>query len=312
MSGAWEGLLLVDKPAGPTSHDIVAGVRRATGQRRVGHAGTLDPMASGLLPLVLGRATRLVRFLPQAPKVYEGSLRLGIVTRTDDMTGEVLERHDGPLPSSGDVLRVARRLRGRLLQEPPAVSARKVGGERLYRLARRGLDVKAAPAEIEVFSFDLEPAEEPGCYRFVARVSAGTYIRALARDLGRALGCGGALSALRRTAVGPMVPDPGLALEAGVAPGPEPLRAALIPLERIPLTCPGIILDAEEAAGRFLHGRAVPPPAGSPAEGWAAVFSPSGRLLGVAELAGSRLAPRVVLPPAESGPAADRGPVARG
>jgi len=300
LTGLWEGLLLADKPAGPTSHDIVARVRKATGQRRVGHAGTLDPMASGLLPLVLGRATRLVRFLPHSPKEYVGLLRLGLTTRTDDTTGEVLARHEGPLPSAPEVLRAARGLRGRLLQEPPAVSARKVGGERLYRLSRRGLDVRAEPAEIEVLSFDLEPGESPESYGFTARVSAGTYIRALARDLGRMLGCGGALAALRRTAVGPMVPDPGLALEPDGPPRPESLRTALIPLERMPLTPPRVRLATEGEVRRFLHGGALPAPAGSPGEGAAAVLSPGGALLGIAEIEERTLAPKVVLPPLES------------
>lgn len=300
MSGSWEGLLLADKPEGPTSHDIVAHVRKATGQRRIGHAGTLDPMASGLLPLVLGRATRLVRFLPQSPKEYVGLLRLGLTTRTDDVTGEVLSRHEGPLPSPAEVLRAARSFRGRLLQEPPAVSARKVGGERLYLLSRRGLDVRAKPAEIEVLTFDLQPGEDPGTFRFVARVSPGTYIRALARDLGRALGCGGTLAALRRTAVGPMAPDPRLAPEAGGAVRAESLRAALIPLERLPLTPPAVRLEDEAEAGRFLHGGNVPAPPGAPEKGLAAVFSPAGALLGIAEIAKAVLGPKVVLPPPES------------
>jgi len=175
-----------------------------------------------------------------------------------------------------------------------------VGGERLYRLSRRGIEARAAPAEIEVLAFDLQPGEEPGTFRFVARVSAGTYIRALARDLGRALGCGGTLASLRRTAVGPMEPDPGLVLEAHGAPRPESLREALIPLERLPLTPPAVRLETEEEAGRFLHGGCVPAPPGSPGEGPAAVFSRAGTLLGIAEVAGMRLGPKVVLPPPES------------
>lgn len=295
MSEPWEGLLLVDKPAGPTSHDIVARVRKATGQSRVGHAGTLDPMASGLLPLMLGRATRLVRFLPGSPKEYVGRLRLGLTTRTDDVTGEVLTRHDGPPPPPAEVLRAALTLRGRLLQEPPAVSARKVGGERLYRLSRRGIVARAASAEVEVFAFELEPDEEPEIFRFTARVSAGTYVRALVRDLGRLLGCGGVLAALRRTAVGPMRPDPGLALDAQGPPRPEALRAALVPLERLPLAPPAVCLETGEDVRRFLHGRPVDAPAGSPVAGPAAVFGPGGRLLGIAETLAARLRPEVVL-----------------
>jgi len=297
LSDPWEGLLAVDKPAGPTSHDVVARVRRVTGQRRVGHAGTLDPMASGLLVLVLGRATRLVRFLDQSPKDYVGLLRLGLTTRTDDVTGEVLSRHAGPLPPAADVRRAASHLRGRLLQAPPAVSARKVGGQRLYRLSRRGIEVRAESAEVEVLSFDLEPGEDPATYRFAARVSSGTYIRALARDLGSLLGCGGVLAALRRTAAGPLRPDPRLALDAAEAPARDSLRAALVPLERMPLLPPTVRVESGEDARRFAHGRPVAAPPGSPAAGPATVLEPGGALLGVAEVESGRLVPRVVLPP---------------
>jgi tRNA pseudouridine55 synthase len=242
----------------------------------------------------------LVRFLPHSPKEYVGLLRLGVTTRTDDTTGEVLARHDGSLPPASEVLQAARTLLGPQLQEPPAVSARKVGGKRLYRLARRGQEVQAAPAEIEVLTFDLEPEKASGTYRFVARVSAGTYIRALARDLGRLLGCGGALAALRRTAVGPMTPDSRLTLEADEPPDSDSLREALIPLERMPLTPPTLRLAGAEEALRFLHGGIVQaPPGASAAEGAATVLSPGGNLLGIAEAEGTKLIPKVVLPPGE-------------
>jgi tRNA pseudouridine55 synthase len=294
----WEGLLLVDKPTGPTSHDVVGAVRRATGQRRVGHAGTLDPLASGLLPLVLGRATRLVRFLPGSPKRYEGTLRLGLTTRSDDVTGEVLSRYAGTLPASAEVIAAAATLRGTLLQQPPAISARKVGGQRMYRLARQGVEVRGAPVEVEVARFDLEPTESPQVYRFAARVSAGTYIRALARDLGAALGCGGVLETLRRTAIAEMTPDPRLALEEGVTPPSERLHEALIPLERMPLLPPRVRLEAAERATGFLNGGSVPAPPGTPDGELIAVLSVDGNLLGVAERRGGELHPRVVLPPA--------------
>ena len=294
----WEGLLLVDKPQGPTSHDIVDRIRKATGQRRVGHAGTLDPLASGLLPLVLGRATRLVRFLAHEPKEYRGSLRLGLTTGTDDVTGEVLSRWEAPLPRADAVLCAAARFVGRSMQIPPAVSARKVGGERMYRLARKGIAVRAEPAEVLVSRFDLEPTGRSDTFTFVAEVSAGTYIRSLARDLGADLGCGGALAALRRTAIGPMRCDERLALEPDRPADAARVAEGLMPLERMPLVLPVVRVESEDEATRFINGGALPAPAPAPAEGPAAVHGPDGRLLGVAEARDGRLLPKVVLPPA--------------
>jgi tRNA pseudouridine55 synthase len=291
LSFAWEGLLLADKPQGPTSHDIVARVRSATGQRRIGHAGTLDPMASGLLPLVLGRATRLVRFLPHSPKEYRGELRLGLTTHSDDITGEVLTRHDGPLPESAAVLRAAEGLVGKLMQVPPAVSARKVGGERSYRLARRGIAVEARAAEVEVDRFDLAPTASPELYEFEAVVSAGTYIRALVRDLGETLGCGGTLASLRRTRIGPLEPAPGLTFDR------ESLRKALIPLEGMELVPERWPLEREEDAARFLQGGAVSAGPDGPDGELFTVLAPNGLLLGIAEMKRGSLHPRVVLPP---------------
>ncbi len=289
-----DGLLLIDKPEGPTSHQVVATVRRLTGQRRIGHAGTLDPMASGLLPLVLGRATRLVRFLPHSPKVYEGRLRLGLSTSSDDTTGDVLTRHDGAPPAPDDVLRAARRFRGRFEQTPPAVSARKVGGQRMYRLARQGRPVEAPPREVEVFRLDLEPTEDALEWSFVAEVSAGTYIRAIARDLGRALGTGGALSALRRTAIGP------LSVSDAVSPpapdhGPEGLLAAVVPTDVMPLDAPVVRIDGQDAVRRFASGAEVELAEDPPRDGPCRITDGSGILLGIAEVAGRRARPKVVL-----------------
>jgi tRNA pseudouridine55 synthase len=295
-----DGLLLLDKPEGPTSHDMVARVRRATRQRRVGHAGTLDPLASGLLPLVLGRATRLVRFLPQSPKRYHGTLRLGLATATDDVTGEVIARHDGPLPAAERVIEAARAFRGHLMQRPPAFSARKVDGQRLYRLARRGVEVEAPEKPAEVSCFDLRPAERAGDFCFVAEVSAGTYIRSLARDLGRELGCGGTLVELRRVAIGPLSVEDALGPDVLETPDPTALREALIPLDRMPLTPPAVRLTGPEEARGFSAGVAVAAGIEGP-EGLCRVLAPDGRLLGIAEAGEGRLQPRVVLPPPRTG-----------
>ncbi len=293
MSRLPEGLLLVDKPEGPTSHDVVALVRRIIGQRRIGHAGTLDPMASGLLPLVLGRATRLVRFLPRSPKVYEGRIRLGVTTDTDDVTGTVLDRHAGAIPSPDAVREAAMRLVGRIAQVPPAVSARRVAGERLYRLARSGRRVEAPAVEVDVFRLDLTPGPTADEWSLVTAVSAGTYVRAIARDLGTALGCGAALAALRRLAIGPMaVADALRPDEAGAA---ARLARAVVPLEAMPIEPPPVALPDEAACERFGAGLPVPLPDGCPSTGMVRALSPASDLLGVGEARGGLLHPRVVL-----------------
>jgi len=286
-----DGLLLVDKPPGPTSHDIVARVRRLAGQRRVGHAGTLDPAASGLLPVVLGAATRLVRFLPHSPKRYEGAIRLGLTTDSDDLDGEVLRRHEGDPPTGEAVRSAAAALRGTIRQRAPDVSAKKVGGQRLYRLARRRVAVDAPVIEVEVGRFDLLPvAGEPWLWRFTVEVSAGTYIRALARDLGQAIGCGGALAELRRTAIGPI----DLERAAPLPDSPEALAARLLALEAMPLEMPTLTLADARAAVDFLHGRVVPDQRRG-ASGIRRVVGPDGRLLGIGEAEEGAVRPRVVV-----------------
>lgn len=301
---ALEGLLLLDKPVGPTSHDLVADVRRATRTRRVGHAGTLDPMASGLLPLLLGRATRLVRFLPHAPKRYEGRISLGLRTTTDDAAGEVTARHEGALPRPAEVIAAAARLRGPVLQTPPTVSAKSVGGVRAYRLARRGRPWSPKPVRVEVFRLDLLPTEDPAEWSFAAEVSAGTYLRALARDLGDLLGCGAILSQLRRTAIGPLDLAAAIPWNPGALPAPEVLESAVIPLERIPLSCARVRLSGPEQGARFLAGRELEMADDTRPAGPVAVLSAAGQLLGIGDADGRRLRPRVVL--GEAPPGDDR------
>jgi tRNA pseudouridine55 synthase len=298
---ALEGLLLLDKRVGPTSHDLVDRVRRLTGVGRVGHAGTLDPTASGLLVLLLGRATRLARFLPLAPKRYEGRIRLGIRTTTDDAAGVATSRYEGPLPDPAAVLEAASRLRGPILQIPPAVSAKSVGGVRAYELARRGRPVTPKAVPVEIFRFELEPTEEPSEWAFRAEVSPGTYLRALARDLGEMLGCGGILSALRRTAMGPFDVSRAIPWPEGDSPPPEALERAVIPLEDIPLDCPRVELPDAAAERRFLSGQPCEARGLEARPGPAAIFGPSGKLLGMGELEGGRVRPRVVLEGPPSG-----------
>jgi tRNA pseudouridine55 synthase len=191
--------LVIDKPAGPTSHGCVAAVRRAYGLKRVGHGGTLDPAVTGVLPIALGPATRLLPYL-QGDKVYRAVVQLGVRTSSDDLEGEVLERRTPPPLDTAAIEGALAGFRGEILQRPPAVSAVHVGGERAYARARRGELVELAPRPVTIHSLQLlawHPAEAQA--ELEVRCSAGTYIRSLARDLGDLLGCGGALARLRRT-----------------------------------------------------------------------------------------------------------------
>ncbi len=298
MSEGWDGLLPIDKPAGPTSHDIVAWVRASTGSRRVGHTGTLDPAATGLLLLVLGVATRLARFVPQAPKTYQGLLALGVTTTTDDLAGDVVSRHEGQLPGVEAVLAAAAVRLGRQLQVPPAFSARQVGGTRLYRLARRGVVIEAPASEIVVDRLDLTPTDIPDRFAYEMVVSAGTYVRAIVRDLGVALGCGAAVASLRRTAIGPLRVDDALTLPAEKEALREAVRARLIPIDVMPLDLPSIALSSAQDAVRFAAGGAVTTEAveGLNVASLAAVRDELGRLLGVGHKGDGCLKPRVVLP----------------
>jgi tRNA pseudouridine55 synthase len=196
------GLVVVDKEAGWTSHDVVARCRRIFGQRRVGHAGTLDPDATGVLLVGLGRATRLMRFLTALPKTYEAEVVLGTSTSTLDASGEVTGTWEMDTVSLADVRAAAAGLTGPIDQIPPMVSAVKVGGRRLHALARQGIEVERAPRPVTVYRFDVAPGLTPGVFRIEVECSSGTYIRVLAADLGTALGGGAHLRNLRRTRIG--------------------------------------------------------------------------------------------------------------
>jgi len=196
------GLAVVDKARGWTSHDVVARCRRLFGQRRIGHAGTLDPGATGVLLVALGRATRLTRFLGMLPKSYAGEVVLGATTTTLDDEGEVVERFDMPGISLDQARQAAQGLTGEIMQTPPMVSARRVAGERLYRLARQGVEVDRTARQVNVSRFDVDETGDPGVLRIRVDCSSGTYVRVLAADLGSALGGGAHLRNLRRLAVG--------------------------------------------------------------------------------------------------------------
>jgi len=275
-----EGLLLVDKPGGVTSHDVVDVVRRNLGTRKVGHAGTLDPMATGLLLIGVGRATRLLRFLGALPKTYEGTMRLGVETTTLDADGDVV-RETAVDVTEADIRNAMRALVGETLQRPPAYSAVKVGGRKLYEAAREGERLEAEPRPVRVDTFDLLSYEAPDAM-FRVICSGGTYVRVLAADVGAALGCGAHLAALRRAAIGPYsvagaVPPDG-------ATEPLPPEAAVGHLPRLDLEA-----DEAEAAS---HGRPLGPAGLSGPYG---VFGPDGRLIGVYEDDGPRARPQVIL-----------------
>ena len=275
-----EGLLLVDKPAGITSHDVVDSVRRTLATRKVGHAGTLDPMATGLLLIGVGRATRLLRFLGALAKTYEGTLRLGVETDTLDADGTVVR--ESPMEITEEQVSEAMRSRvGESLQRPPDYSAVKVGGRKLYDAARQGDRLEAKPRPIRVDAFDLLSFAPPDA-TFRVTCSGGTYVRVLASDVGTALSCGAHLTALRRTAIGPHP------VEDAVAPDdvgdPLPVHAAVGHLPRLDL-------EAEEAVAAS-HGRPLGP---AGLAGPYAVFGPDGLLIGVYEDDGPRARPRVIL-----------------
>ncbi|HEX5437561.1 MAG TPA: tRNA pseudouridine(55) synthase TruB [Gemmatimonadaceae bacterium] len=280
---ATEGVVLVDKPAGMTSHDVVAVARRALMLRRIGHAGTLDPFATGLLVLVIGRATRLVRFLDLEPKVYQATVRFGAETATDDATGAVTRT--APPPDRQAVDRALPSLTGCLMQVPPAYSAKQVGGRRAYDAARRGEPISLAPTAVTVHGWQLT-AWHGDAMEATITCSGGTYVRALARDLGRLAGSAAHLGALRRLRCGRLdVRDAAslAALQDGHAPL-HPTLSALppLPLERL----------VPEDAGRVAHGMAVA--ASQPGER-AGLVDESGALIALAERVQDRWQPRVVL-----------------
>lgn len=195
-----EGLLLVDKPAGVTSHDMVVAARRAYGERSIGHLGTLDPFATGLLIMLLGRATRLATFIDTEPKVYEATIRFGTETDTDDATGVVTR--SAPLPEAEAIREtVLSKLTGEVMQVPPAYSAKSSGGTRAYDAARQGEPLELPPAAVKVHSWAIQEQREDSL-RAIITCGGGTYIRALARDLGRATGSAAHLESLRRTRCG--------------------------------------------------------------------------------------------------------------
>ena len=243
------GLCVVDKPAGWTSHDVVARCRRLLGTRKVGHSGTLDPMATGVLVLGVGRATRLLNFLGGAAKTYEAEIRLGVETDSLDADGEVTATHDMDPPTEAQGRAAAAALTGDLLQVAPMVSAIKIDGQRLHERARRGEVVERPPRPVTVHRYDVAPTDDPMLWTATVECSAGTYVRVLAADLGAALGGGAHLTALRRTAVGPFTIDEAVALDDV---GPSILLAP----SQVGRVMPSVTVDAPTAVD-VGHGKVL-------------------------------------------------------
>jgi tRNA pseudouridine55 synthase len=246
------GILLIDKPEGVTSFEVVRRVRRRLALRKIGHLGTLDPFATGLLPLCLKEATKLVPFLMPEPKTYRAVVRLGVATDTQDLTGQVVAECRA-LPTPAEVRRAAAGFEGEIEQTPPMYSALHYQGQRLYQLARRGEVVALPPRKVLVHHLNVEEIELPRVTLTVT-CSQGTYVRTLAHDLGAALGCGGHLAALRRLQVGAFRVEDALALDAVSELSPAALAARLIPLSRC-LTGMKRVTVAPEEASLMRQGR---------------------------------------------------------
>lgn len=237
------GVLLIDKPAGLTSHDVVGRVRRLYGTRRVGHTGTLDPMATGVLVLLIGRAAKAAEYLTVHDKCYDAVLELGKTTDTEDITGEILSTC-ADIPDEYAVYTTAARYVGPYMQTPPMYSALKVGGQKLLDLARRGIEVERTAREVTVHALTVSKTEDTARYALSVHCSSGTYIRTLCADIGKDLGCGGVMAALRRTKTGEYTLADCHTLEEIEALAQSERDALLLPTESLFQSLPAINLPA--------------------------------------------------------------------
>ena len=288
------GVMVVDKPAGWTSHDVVARMRRILGERSIGHLGTLDPMATGVLPLVLGRMTRLAQFYTASEKSYEGTIRLGVATDTYDCDGD-------PVGSAQEVHVTLEEIRaagsafcGHIQQTPPPFSAKKIKGVPAYKLARRKQEVELQPVEVEVKEFTVRGLDG-SLVEFCCRVSSGTYVRSLAHELGQKLGIGAHLASLRRTAVAEFSLEESRTLEqVADAASQGRIEELLVHPRRMLPEMPSVTAD-DEAIGKIRHGRTVnlPEMSRSPL---VKVFAGQSELICIASrVAGTLFQPKVVL-----------------
>ncbi|CDM67040.1 tRNA pseudouridine(55) synthase TruB [Pyrinomonas methylaliphatogenes] len=301
-----DGILVIDKPAGWTSHDVVARARRMLGERRIGHTGTLDPFATGVLVLLVGRATRLAQFLAGAEKEYEAIVRFGYATVTGDLTGAPCEEaKECPMWDEEKIEGAIKSLRGEIEQVPPLYSAKKIGGQKLYELARRGQKVERRPLRVVIYELEalrgdgalLRRNSDGTCdLRVRVRCSAGTYVRALAEDLGRRLGIGAHLRALRRTRAGAFSLADALTLdelEAILSHGGSPLLPAEAALRELPS-----LHLTEDQTRRIRHGATISSVGEGLGEGqMVRLHDEAGRLAAIGVYARGRIQPRIVLMP---------------
>jgi tRNA pseudouridine55 synthase len=282
------GLIVIDKPVGPTSHDVIGRLRRLTGVRRIGHAGTLDPLASGVLLVCVGTTTRLVEYLVGLDKIYETTIRLGQATTTYDVEGQVTAER--PVTAmAAEIAAALDSFRGTIRQRVPPYSAVKRDGQPLYKRARRGEEFVLPQRAVVIHALDLLAYEPPLLTLRVAS-SSGVYIRSLAHDLGQALGCGGHVVALRRAAVGRFTLADAVELDALT---PDNAAARLLPPETAVAHLPQVVFDIEEEA-LLAFGRRLPAPTGTP-PGDVAAFGPDGRFLGIVAVDGNEWRPRKML-----------------
>ena len=279
-----DGVLIIDKPGGLTSHDVVQRVRKLLKTRKVGHLGTLDPMATGVLPLCIGKATRIGRFFPSSPKEYIGEIRFGFATSTYDREGEPAGPEQPLTHGRNDIENAMRALTGAFDQKPPLISAKKMGGIPSYKLARRGMALDLVPVPVEVTTFEITSFTPPlAGFRVVC--SPGTYVRSLAHDLGRELGCGAHLESLRRLRSGVFGVDRAVPLASATAGDIVPLQDLLGDFSRI-------VIESELEEIRVRHGNPI---AVELPDGMARIFNKKGEFLAVVSIENGWALPRVVL-----------------
>ena len=275
----------MDKPQGWTSMDVCAKLRGVFHEKRIGHGGTLDPMATGVLPVFVGRATRAVEFAADSEKEYIAGLRLGVITNTQDTTGEVLEERPVPVTRENVELALGR-FRGEILQVPPMYSAIKINVKKLYELARKGREVERPPRPVTIHAWEVVGQEGQRDYTLRVRCSKGTYVRTLCHDIGQALGCGGCMSSLRRTMAAGLTLDNAVTLEAVLAA--EAPAALLMPVDACFSSRPRLVLKSLQSEKKIRNGMALHLPT-APGDGEYRLYGVDGSFLALSRVEGNKL-----------------------